>query len=107
VQLLHRLAADTADGDLAVLTLGTGDLGLGVFALDTDLVFRGGELARDLTNAQYAIVYSAVFLTAIGCYVTLLVSEMAGKRLSQTGLNVLHRVMGVRFVSCGASISRG
>jgi multiple antibiotic resistance protein len=44
---------------------------------------------------QYIIVYAAVFLTAVGCYVTLILSTMAGKRLSTTGLNVLHRVMGL------------
>jgi multiple antibiotic resistance protein len=66
-------------------------------------------MARAHGVVQYAIVYSAVALTAIGCWVTLLIASIAGKRLSQTGLNVLHRVMGlllaaiaVQFVVDGA-----
>jgi multiple antibiotic resistance protein len=66
-------------------------------------------MARAHGWIEYAIVYSAVLLTAVSCFVTLLVASMAGKRLSQTGLNVLHRVMGlllaaiaVQFVVDGA-----
>ena len=50
-------------------------------------------MARAHGIVQYAIVYSAVALTAVGCWVTLFVADIMGKRLSQTGLNVLHRVM--------------
>ncbi len=66
-------------------------------------------MARAHGWAEYVIVYSAVFLTAIGCWLTLLGASMAGRRLSQTGLNVLHRVMGlllaaiaVQFIVDGA-----
>jgi multiple antibiotic resistance protein len=52
-------------------------------------------MARAHGWAEYVIVYSAVSLTALGCWVTLVVASLAGKRLSQTGLNVLHRVMGL------------
>jgi multiple antibiotic resistance protein len=66
-------------------------------------------MARAHGWAEYVIVYSAVLLTALACWVTLLVASLAGKRLSQTGLNVLHRVMGlllaaiaVQFIVDGA-----
>jgi multiple antibiotic resistance protein len=66
-------------------------------------------MARAHHLVEYCVVYSAVFLTAVGTYVTLLVASMAGRRLSTTGLNVLHRVMGlllaaiaVQFVVDGA-----
>jgi multiple antibiotic resistance protein len=66
-------------------------------------------MARAHGLVQYAIVYAAVFLTAIGTYITLEVAAIAGRRVSQTGLNVLHRVMGlllaaiaVQFVVDGA-----
>ena len=66
-------------------------------------------MARARGWREYLIVYAAVFLTAVSCWVTLFAASMAGKRLSQTGLNVLHRVMGlllaaiaVQFVVDGA-----
>jgi multiple antibiotic resistance protein len=66
-------------------------------------------MARAHHLVEYATVYAAVFLTAVGTYITLVGASMAGRRLSQTGLNVLHRVMGlllaaiaVQFVADGA-----
>lgn len=52
-------------------------------------------MARAHGLAQYGIVYGAVLVTAIATYITLMVASVAGRRLSQTGLNVLHRVMGL------------
>jgi multiple antibiotic resistance protein len=66
-------------------------------------------MARAHGWAEYVIVYAAVGVTALSCWVTLFVASIAGKRVSQTGLNVLHRVMGlllaaiaVQFVVDGA-----
>jgi multiple antibiotic resistance protein len=52
-------------------------------------------MARAHGLTQYIIVYVAVLLTAVSCYVTLVLASSLGKRLSKTGLNVLHRVMGL------------
>jgi multiple antibiotic resistance protein len=52
-------------------------------------------MARAHGWAQYVTVYAAVGVTAIATYLILLGASLADKRLSRTGLNVLHRVMGL------------
>ncbi len=63
--------------------------GPGSFATVMVLVSRAANVWQQL------IVGAAIVATAIITYVTLVFSSAAAKRLGKTGLNVLHRVMGL------------
>jgi MarC family membrane protein len=59
---------------------------------------------------QYAVLFAAIALTALVCLALLRSADRVGKRLGQTGMNVLQRVMGlilaataVQFVVEGAA----
>lgn len=52
-------------------------------------------MARAKHVWHYAAIFAAIAITAIGCYFTLRGALAIEKRLGQTGINVLQRVMGL------------
>ena len=84
-------AADVAIAPLAIPMLA------GPAALSTVTVLVGQ--AKDAT--QVGVVFAAIFLTGVICYVTLRAAEPIQKRLGTTGIHVLGRVLGLVLAGIG------
>ncbi len=92
---------ETAEGvgkeDVGIIPLGVPMLA-GPGAISTVMVLAGGAKTPVVT----AGVYVAIALTAAVCYVTLSAAPMVERRLGQTGMRILTRLMGL--VLCAIAV---
>ncbi|OLC05853.1 MAG: hypothetical protein AUH42_06615 [Gemmatimonadetes bacterium 13_1_40CM_70_11] len=92
---------ETAEGvgkeDVGIMPLGVPMLA-GPGAISTVMVLAGGAKTPVVT----AGVYVAILLTAAVCYVTLSAAPMVERRLGQTGMRILTRLMGL--VLCAIAV---
>ena len=92
---------ETAEGvgkeDVGIMPLGVPMLA-GPGAISTVMVLAGGAKTPVVT----AGVYMAITLTAAACYVTLSAATMVERRLGQTGMRILTRLMGL--VLCAIAV---
>ncbi len=92
---------ETAEGvgkeDVGIMPLGVPMLA-GPGAISTVMVLAGGAKTPVVT----AGVYMAITLTAAVCYVTLSAATMVERRLGQTGMRILTRLMGL--VLCAIAV---
>ena len=84
-------AADVAIAPLAIPMLA------GPAALSTVTVL----MAQAKDTAEAALVYLAIALTGLICYVTLRLAEPIQKRLGTTGIHILGRVLGLVLAGIG------
>jgi multiple antibiotic resistance protein len=88
---------DAADGaDVAVAPLAIPMLA-GPAALSTVAVL----MAQAGDPSQVAVVFTAIALTGLVCYVTLRLAEPIQKRLGTTGVHILGRVLGLVLAGIG------